>query len=208
MSGADGTQPGHPYPRVGAPSATEPTGGTVEGVTEDLTGLALAARDGDEEALTVLIRHTQADVWRLCAHLAGRHRADDLTQETFIRAWRALPRYEARASVRTWLLAIAHNTAVDALRAARRRPETTAWPEDGAGLDVAPVADPAGVVTAEQLLAGLDPDRRLALFLTQLLGLSYAQAADICSVPVGTIRSRVSRGRQDLAQRLDIEATS
>jgi RNA polymerase sigma-70 factor (ECF subfamily) len=162
---------------------------------DDLTRIALAAQAGDDEALSALIRGTQADVWRLCAHLAGRGRADDLTQETFLRAWRALPRYHAESSVRTWLLAIARNTAIDALRAARRRPQTTALLDHSGHVE----PDATALVATEQLLAALDPDRRTALFLTQILGLSYAEAADICRVPVGTIRSRVARGRDDLA---------
>lgn len=174
---------------------------------DDATRLALAAQRGDEEALAALIRCTQPDVWRLCAHLTGRERADDLTQETFLRAWRSLPRFQAESSVRTWLLAIARHAAIDALRAARRRPVTVAVSDQEAGAPPSPSApDPAALVTTEALLAGLDPDRRLALFLTQLLGLSYAEAADVCGVPVGTIRSRVHRGRQDLAGGLGLEA--
>jgi RNA polymerase sigma-70 factor (ECF subfamily) len=169
---------------------------------DELTQLALAAQSGDEPALTALVRRTQPDVWRLCAHLAGRARADDLTQETFLRAWRSLSRYRAQASVRTWILAIARNTAIDALRAAGRRPATVVLVGDPG--EAAP--DPAGVVTTERLLAGLDPDRRLAVFLTQLLGLSYAEAAQICGVPIGTIRSRVARAREELAGDLGAEA--
>jgi RNA polymerase sigma-70 factor (ECF subfamily) len=172
---------------------------------DDLTELALAAQAGDDRSLAALIRATQADVWRLCAHLAGRHRADDLTQETFLRAWRSLPRFRARSGVRGWLLAIARNTSVDALRAAARRPQLAG----DRPLPAAPAEpDHAAHVTTEVLLASLEPDRRLAIFLTQLLGLSYAEAAVVCGVPVGTIRSRVARGRQDLAGSLGWEATS
>ncbi len=114
--------------------------------------------------------------------------------------WTALPRaYRQQASVRTWLLAIARNTAIDGLRAASRRPVGVELVEDHAG-SVAP--DPAGLVTTERLLASLPPDRRLALVLTQILGRPYAEAAAVCDVPVGTIRSRVARGRQQLVAAL------
>jgi RNA polymerase sigma-70 factor (ECF subfamily) len=162
---------------------------------DEWTRLALAAQGGDQAAFAALVRRSQPDVWRLCAHLAGRGRADDLTQETFLRVWTALPRYRQQASVRTWLLAIARNTAIDGLRAASRRPVGVELVDDHTG-SVAP--DPAGLVTTERLLASLPPDRRLALFLTQILGLSYGEAAAVCDVPVGTIRSRVARGRQQL----------
>ncbi|HEY2429293.1 MAG TPA: sigma-70 family RNA polymerase sigma factor [Acidimicrobiales bacterium] len=162
---------------------------------DDLTRLALAAQAGDDEALAALIRATQADVWRVCAHVAGRQRADDVTQDAFVRAWRSLPRFRADASVRTWLLAVARNTAIDALRNAARRPGTVALLE----LAGEAAADPAGEVTTASLLDGLESDRRTALFLTQLLGLTYAEAAAVCGVPIGTIRSRVARAREDLA---------
>ena len=164
---------------------------------DDLTQLALAARGGDDTAFAALVRRLQPDVWRLAAHLTGEHRADDLTQEVFVQVWRALPRYRAEAGVRTWALAITRHVAVDALRAAARRPVAVAGDHD------ASVADHAGVVTAAALFDHLSPERRTALFLTQILGLSYAEAAEVAGVPVGTIRSRVARGREDLVAELD-----
>jgi RNA polymerase sigma-70 factor (ECF subfamily) len=168
---------------------------------DDLTGLVLAAQRGESAALAALIRQAQPDVWRLCSSVAGRHRADDLTQETFVRAWRALPRYEARASGRTWLLAIARNTSIDALRTAQRRPLTT--PLQPEVHDHA-APDASGSLATRDAFARLEPDRRTALFLTQVLGLSYAEAAHVCDVPVGTIRSRVWRAREDLAAALEL----
>jgi RNA polymerase sigma-70 factor (ECF subfamily) len=159
---------------------------------DDLTRLALSAQRGDRAALTALVRQAQPDVWRLCAQVGGRERADDLTQETFIRAWKALPRYEAQASARTWLLAIARNVSIDALRAANRRPRSVPLVEPP------PHPDHSAVVAMDELVAGLEPERRVAIYLTQILGLSYDEAAAVCEVPVGTIRSRVWRARQDL----------
>jgi RNA polymerase sigma-70 factor (ECF subfamily) len=74
-------------------------------VGDDATAAALAAQDGDPAAAARFVRATQADVWRLCANLGDRAEADDLTQETFFRAFRALPRFAGRSSARTWLLA-------------------------------------------------------------------------------------------------------
>jgi RNA polymerase sigma-70 factor (ECF subfamily) len=172
---------------------------TTLGRVDEWTALALAAQGGDQVSFATLVRRSQPDVWRLCAHLAGRNRADDLTQETFLRVWTALPRYRQQASVRTWLLAIARNTAIDGLRAASRRPVGVELVDEPAS-SAAP--DPAGLVTTERLLATLAPDRRLALFLTQILGLSYVEAAAVCEVPVGTIRSRVARARQQMVAAL------
>jgi RNA polymerase sigma-70 factor (ECF subfamily) len=129
-------------------------------------------------------------VWRLCRRLGDVESADDLTQEVYARAIPALERFRGDASARTWLLSIARHVCADAVRANRRRGRVEVRPGT--------VADPASVDALERLVAGLDHDRRVAFVLTQVLGLSYADAADVCAVPVGTIRSRVARARDDL----------
>ncbi len=84
---------------------------------DELTRLFLAARDGDRMALTQAIRASEADVWRLAVHLVGRDDADDVTQDTFVRAWRALPQFRAESGARTWLLSIARRACADAVAA-------------------------------------------------------------------------------------------
>ena len=165
---------------------------------DDTTRLLLAARDGDRDAFAEFVRRTQPEVHRLCRALGSPATADDLTQETYLRAMRSLGRFGGRSSARTWLLAIARNVAADDIRrrGARHRmlqrldgpPET--------------VASPGAAVHTADLLAGLHPDRRDAFALTQLLGLSYAEAAEVLDCPVGTIRSRVARAREDLVEAL------
>lgn len=166
---------------------------------DDLTRLAFAARDGDRVALAAFIRGSQADVWRYCAYLVDPPSADDLTQDVYVRALGALDRFRGDASARTWLLAIARRTCADALRRRTRRrrsePAVTSPPSE---------PDPSGAVALEHLVAGLAPDRRAAFVLTQVLGLSYAEAAEACDVPVGTIRSRVARAREDLGAALGV----
>src|SRR5690348_17189562 len=93
----------------------------TEAAPDPATALALAARDGDPGAPAALVRATQSDVWRFTAALVDPGSADDLTQETFLRAFRALPAFEGRSSVRTWLLGIARRTCADHLRAVVRR---------------------------------------------------------------------------------------
>lgn len=173
-----------------------------------VTDLALKAGAGDKHALSAFIEATHGDVWRLLAHLADTDRADDLTQETYLRVLGALPRFAARSSARTWILSLARRVWVDSVRhdMARPRKSIEEW-EDAA--DQTPSQDTAGgqawaeLVDARALLDNLATDRREALVLTQILGYSYAEAADICGVRVGTIRSRVARARADL---LDAQA--
>lgn len=169
-----------------------------------MTALALAAGAGDRDALERFVRSTQRDVWRLVAHLGGIGVADDLTQEVYLRALRSLPGFEGRSSARTWLLSIARRTVVDHIRAAVARP-SIAWSADyllASDADrYAKHTRSAGfedVVELNVMLAGLAPERREALLLTQVLGLSYAEAAEVAGCPIGTVRSRVARAREDL----------
>ena len=171
---------------------------------DDLGALAADTAGGDPLAAAALVRATQSDVWRLCAALGDAGTADDLTQETYLRAFGSLHRFEGRSSVRTWLLAIARRVCADAVRTRRRR-RLTMVREDAGLAEVRapggpdPVGESAGVA---DLLARMDPDRRVAFVLTQLLGLSYVEAADVAGCAVGTIRSRVARGRADLVESL------
>jgi RNA polymerase sigma-70 factor, ECF subfamily len=161
---------------------------------DELSRLAHAARDGESGALEAFIKAGYDKVQRLCAALAGSGSADDLTQETFIRAAGALARYRGDAPAQTWLLSIARHTCMDELRARARRRR-----DDLIGRSPTPAApDPADEITVRDLIGRLDPDRRAAFVLTQLLHLPYDQAARICGCPLGTIRSRVARARGDL----------
>ena len=177
---------------------------------DDLARLAADAANGDPLAAAALVRATQNDVWRLCAALGDRDNAEDLTQETYLRAFAALGRFEGRASVRTWLLSIARRVCADAVRSRRRR-RLMLTPVD-ADLEALtgndgddPVAESSAVT---DLLDRLDPDRREAFVLTQLVGLPYADAADVAGCPVGTIRSRVARARADLVAALGVQEDS
>ena len=165
---------------------------------DELTRLLRAAQGGDRLALASFIRGSQAEVGRLCAYLVDRQAADDLTQEVYLRAWTALPGWRGEASARTWLLAIARRTCAQAIR--RRRPPIP--PVELDANDHRALADSEEAVLLNQLIAGLDPQRRAAFALTQLLGLTYAEAAQVCGCPVGTIRSRVARARADLTDHL------
>ena len=165
---------------------------------DPLTALALAARGGDAAAQAALVRGTQAEVWRFTAALVDPGAADDLTQETYLRAFKALPAFEGRSAVRTWLLGIARRTCADHLRAVVRRRRLDARLAAQAWTDVPGQADPAHRLGAADLLGRLGEERRTAFVLTQVLGMSYAEAAEVEEVPVGTIRSRVARAREEL----------
>ncbi|GAA0489909.1 RNA polymerase sigma factor [Paractinoplanes deccanensis] len=155
------------------------------------------ARAGDSAAQAALVRATQAEVWRFCAALVDPGAADDLTQETFLRAFKALGGFEGRSSVRTWLLGIARRACADHLRSVVRRRRLDVRLAAQAHTDL-PAPDPAHRLSTADLLGRLSDERRTAFVLTQVLGLSYAEAAQVEDVPVGTIRSRVARARDEL----------
>jgi RNA polymerase sigma-70 factor (ECF subfamily) len=175
---------------------------------DDATGWALAARAGDQVAAAALVRATQPEVWRFVAAMVDRDAADDLTQETYLRAFRALPGFEGRATARTWLFGIARRACADHLRGAVRR-RRLAGRAVGAAATARPAhPDPAGPVGVADLVRALPPPQRAAFVLTQVLGLSYAEAAEVERVPVGTIRSRVARARADLVAALALADAS
>jgi RNA polymerase sigma-70 factor, ECF subfamily len=173
---------------------------------DELTRLAQAARQGDAASLESFVRASYDQVWRFCAALADASAADDLAQETYARCVRSLRRFRGDASALTWVLSIARHVCASELRSrVRVRANTAAnGPEDP---DRMTVPDPAGEVTVADLFARLDPDRRAAFVLTQVLGLPYAEAAAVCGCPVGTIRSRVARAREDLIMMLSADET-
>jgi len=168
---------------------------------DEVTAVALRARRGDDAAASEFVRATLPDVWRLCAHLGSFADADDLAQDTYARAFASLHRFVGRSSARTWLLSIARRVCADAVRDAQRRRRTPV-------ASARSIEDPAGAVAVRALVAGLEPERREAFVLTQVIGLSYAEAADVCSCPVGTIRSRVARARAELVDGLGGAAQS
>ncbi|WP_443072143.1 sigma-70 family RNA polymerase sigma factor [Streptomyces sp. NBC_01485] len=181
--------------------------GATASPDDPATAWALAARTGDPDAVDRFVRALRPDVVRYVTYLsADRQLADDLAQDTFLRALGSLHRFEGRSSARTWLLSIARRTFVDSLRYAATRPRSadvddwTAWAER---------AQPSGLpgfdegVALLDLLDALPAERREAFVLTQLTGLPYEAAAEAGGCPVGTIRSRVARARATLVALLD-----
>jgi len=172
-----------------------------------ITGLALAAGAGDPAALADFVQATQRDVSCFVRYLCERDHVDDLVRKIYLHALRALPSFTGRSPARIWLLSLARRVAAEAIR----RPGTTTVEE---GDTVAtgnlahrrPSLDEGGLL--RQLITRLEPDRRGAFVLTQVLGLDYPAAAEVCDCPVGTIRTRVARAREDLVHAMYAPAPS
>ncbi|ARQ72256.1 RNA polymerase subunit sigma [Streptomyces marincola] len=189
------------------PAGERPAGERPHEPADEGTRIALrAARSNAPEDVARFIAAFQRDVRAYIGLLApDTDGVDDLTQETLLRAIVSLRRFEGRSSARTWLLSIARRTVVDSVRRASVRPRISHaddWqlvaerrqPRDLPGFDEG--------VALRELLGLLPVERREAFVLTQLLGLSYERAAALCRCPVGTVRSRVSRARAELARLL------
>jgi RNA polymerase sigma-70 factor (ECF subfamily) len=176
--------------------------------------LALLARlqDGDEEAFVALYRRHKDAVYRYALLRTGSpEMAADVTQETFLHLMTRARQFDpARGCLAAWLCGVARNIArrQSASREDATDPEAFA---DGATLaaDLAQTSGPAEAYlageTAEQVrlaLAAVAPHYRDVLILCELSELSYAEAAHVCGIDIGTVRSRLSRGRAQLAERL------
>ncbi|MCX2928419.1 sigma-70 family RNA polymerase sigma factor [Streptomyces sp. NEAU-W12] len=174
---------------------------------DSITAWALAARSGDPDAVERFVRALHRDVRHYVTFLgADPQNADDLTQDTFLRALGGLHRFEGRSSARTWLLSIARRAVVDSIRHMSSRPrlaDADDWQS------AAERTQPRGLpgfddgIALVELLETLPHDRREAFVLTQVVGLPYAEAASVSDCPIGTVRSRVARARTSLIEWLD-----
>jgi RNA polymerase sigma-70 factor (ECF subfamily) len=131
------------------------------------------------------------------------HDAEDLVQETMLRAYRAFDRYRPGTNARAWLFTILHRLRTDALRRKGRRPETVQLLDDGP--PVAPAHEAALTSGHEEITRALEalPETfRSAVVLRDIEEFSYAEIAEILGIPVGTVMSRIHRGRALLRQML------
>lgn len=172
--------------------------------------LVEAGQRGDVEAFNQLVRLYEARVYNLCYRMLGNaDSAADVTQETFIAAYRNLPHFRGGV-FRAWLLRIATNACHDTLRARKRRPAVSldATDESDSG-PLSYLADPSEspdetalrhelARAIEQGLAQLPDDQRVVVILSDLQGLAYDEIAEITGANLGTVKSRLSRGRARL----------
>ena len=172
--------------------------------------LAAAANAGDRGALEVLLARHLDRIHAICRRVTG-HPEDalDATQEAMIAVTRGLHRYDGRSLFTTWLYRVATNAALDELRRRKRRPEPAELAEDRplGGRGTVAASTPVESAVAARLdvdaaLARLSPEFRAAVVLRDLCDLDYAEIAEVLDVPIGTVRSRIARGRAAIAEQL------
>jgi RNA polymerase sigma-70 factor (ECF subfamily) len=175
----------------------------------DEAARVLEAQRGSQAAFAEIVRGYQRAVYRVAyGVLRNATDADDITQETFLKAWRALARFRVGEPLYPWLARIAVNSAFTMLRVRRRRPEAPLEPMLEAGRQWAAGEDPADVAATserdrrlEQAFAVLSEEHRAVLVLRVVEDMPYEEIARALNVPVGTVMSRLSRARAELRAR-------
>lgn len=167
-----------------------------------------AARDGGHAAFAVIVERYEPRLRATVFYVVqDEDLARDALQETFLRAYRGLPRFRGQASLRTWLHRIAYTTALEQLRTRRRRPEESLPGDDDHHAGV--VHDPGDEIalreTVSRALAQLPAEQRLILLLVDRDGYDYRSVAEITGTSPGTVCSRLQRARGKLRAALDKE---
>jgi len=176
--------------------------------------LVQRAQRGDLRAFDLLVLKYQGRIAALVSrYVSDAGEAEDVTQEAFIKAYRALGKFRGDSAFYTWLYRIAANAAKNHLVAKGRRPGADATIEDAEGFDegglLSEIASPEALAMGSELaevvesaLNALPDELKAALMLREFDGLSYDDIADVLGCPVGTVRSRIFRAREAIDQRV------
>ena len=190
--------------------------GAVQAMSERPVGerqvdqaLVVRVQKGDRPAFDLLVRKYQHRIAKLVSRfVSDRSEVEDVTQEAFIKAWRAIKGFRGDSAFYTWLYRIAINTAKNYLVSQGRRPPATDIEAEEAegtsmGVTLRENATPEShlhadeiAITIESAVARLPEDLRTAITLREIDGLSYEEIADVMNCPIGTVRSRIFRARE------------
>ncbi len=173
------------------------------------------AATGSAEAFEQLMLQYQTPIYNLCLRITGNPEdAADMTQESFLKAWRSLDSFHFEAAFSTWLYRLASNTCLDFLRSTKRRRELSLTVEDESGEsqlldlpDPAPTPESALLTSEENAhlnaaMGQLDPEQRRILTLRVVNDLSYTEIAAVLNIKEGTVKSRLARARENLRKKL------
>jgi RNA polymerase sigma-70 factor (ECF subfamily) len=166
---------------------------------------------GDQAAWEVIVRQHWRKVFNVAYKFVGRHdEAEDLTQDIFLKIFRSLDTFDRRANFQTWLISISRNLCIDFYRSSKKERRTI--DRDVNAADLSPVSVEIGPLAAleqhdlaqllRRALQELPPSLRTAVLLRDLHELSYQEIADRLNLPEGTVKSRINRGRKELARQV------
>jgi RNA polymerase sigma-70 factor (ECF subfamily) len=166
---------------------------------------------GDQQAWEEIVRLHRRKVFNIAYKFTGKHdEAEDLTQDVFLKIFKSLDTFDRRANFQTWLVSVSRNLCIDHYRSVRKERETIDRDVDPGNL--APVAHGTSALAAleqrdratllRQALEELAPTLRTAVLLRDIQELSYQEIADRLQLPEGTVKSRINRGRTELARQI------
>jgi RNA polymerase sigma-70 factor (ECF subfamily) len=166
---------------------------------------------GDQQAWEAIVKQNWRKVFNVAYKFVGKHdEAEDLTQDIFLKIFKALSTFDRRANFQTWIVSISRNLCIDHYRSVRKERQTIAREVDAGELQ--PASSERGPYASAEhqdlramlrlALEGLPPTLRTAVVLRDLQELSYQEIADRLRLPEGTVKSRINRGRLELARQL------
>jgi RNA polymerase sigma-70 factor (ECF subfamily) len=166
---------------------------------------------GDQAAWEAIVRQHWRKVFNVAYKFVGRHdEAEDLTQDIFLKIFKSLDTFDRRANFQTWLISVSRNLCIDHYRSVRKERETI--DRDVDTNELAPAAPEAGPIAAleqrdrvmllREAMASLPETLRKAVLMRDIQELSYQEIADRLKLPEGTVKSRINRGRTELARQI------
>jgi RNA polymerase sigma-70 factor (ECF subfamily) len=179
--------------------------------TDAIDALIQRCLAGDQQAWEEIVRQHRRKVFNIAYKFTGKHdEAEDLTQDIFLKIFRSLHTFDRRANFQTWLVSVSRNLCIDHYRSVRKERETIDRDVDAGELTPA-ASTPSAYTELEQrgrvellrrAMAELQPTLRSAVMLRDIQELSYQEIAEKLQLPEGTVKSRINRGRTELARQI------
>ncbi len=195
-------------------SADQPAGapGAPDNAVDDIDALIRRCLAGDQLAWEAIVRQYRRKVFNVAYKFVGKHdEAEDLTQDIFLKIFKSLDTFDRRANFQTWLISVSRNLCIDHYRSVRKERETIDREVDTADLSTAAPPGQGQMAALEQrdrvellreALAALPKTLRTAVLMRDLQELSYHEIARELGLPEGTVKSRINRGRTELARQI------
>jgi RNA polymerase sigma-70 factor (ECF subfamily) len=178
---------------------------------DSIESLIQKCLDGDQSAWEAIVRQHRRKVFNVAYKFVGKHdEAEDLTQDIFLKIFKSLDTFDRRANFQTWLISVSRNLCIDHYRSVRKERETIDRAVDAS--ELSPVSHDAGPVAAleqrdrvtllRDAMAALPDTLRTAVMMRDIQELSYQEIAERLDLPEGTVKSRINRGRTELARQI------
>jgi RNA polymerase sigma-70 factor (ECF subfamily) len=179
--------------------------------TDDIDALIRRCLAGDQLAWEAIVRQYRRKVFNVAYKFVGKHdEAEDLTQDIFLKIFKSLDTFDRRANFQTWLISVSRNLCIDHYRSVRKERETIDRDVDTSELSaaspgqsqIAALEQRDRVELLREALASLPKTLRTAVLMRDLQELSYHEIASELRLPEGTVKSRINRGRSELARQI------